>query len=54
MTLSYRVVMERYLVVNGVVGGSLPVVKSSCSQFFAMNKPRETLREDLKGDLYNI
>jgi hypothetical protein len=29
MTLNYRVIMERYPFPNGVVGGSVPVMKSS-------------------------
>ena len=29
ITLNYRVIVERYLVLNGLVGGSNPVVKSS-------------------------
>ena len=29
MTLNYRIIMERYPFPNGVVGGSIPIVKSS-------------------------
>ena len=29
MTLDYRVIVERYPISNGVVGGSIPAVKSS-------------------------
>ena len=29
MTLNYLVIVERYPILNGVVGGSIPIVKSS-------------------------
>ena len=29
MTLNYQVIVKRYPIMNGVVGGSIPVVKSS-------------------------
>ena len=29
MTLNYQVIVERYLFSNGVIGGSIPAVKSS-------------------------
>jgi hypothetical protein len=38
MTLNYRVIVERYPFPNGVVGGSIPVVKSSLYLTHQKNK----------------
>ena len=37
MTLNYRGIMERYPFLNGAIGGSIPMVKSSLSLMMIKN-----------------